>query len=451
MGPSRSSASVAALWFLVPLAFSSALDTSAADGGSSWRTDEDVTSLFECWLVKHHRNFNALGEKQMRFQIFKDNLRFIDEHNAQNRTYNLGLNRFADLTNEEYRSTYLGASRRRLSAAKKSHRYSPVAGEASPESWDWREKGAVTPVKDQGLCGSSWAFSAIAALEGINQIVTGDLLSLSEQQLVDCDAFYNQGCDGGAVDRAYDFITNDGGIGADNDYPYTGAHGQCNKKKKNARVVTIEGYEIIQENDEKALQRAVAHQPVSVSIDASSRAFQFYESGVFTGECGIKGEHSVAVVGYGTENGADYWLLKNSWGANWGEGGYIRIERNVGGAGKCGIATEPSYPLKSPNPTRAAPSLATFPPNPPGFCSGYYTCPMNSTCCCILESGTECITWACCGYERATCCEDHSTCCPPEYPICDVATASCLMSKDNQFRLVKARRHFEAMPLRAFA
>ncbi|GMP45357.1 hypothetical protein CsSME_00013905 [Camellia sinensis var. sinensis] len=162
MGLPRSFVSMAVLLFFTLFVLSSALDMSIVNYNekhgdkSSSRTDEEVMGLYESWLVKHGKSYNAIGEKEKRFQIFKDNLRFIDEHNAENRTYKVGLNRFADLTNEEYRSMYLGArsgSRKRLSAPKKSDRYLPRVGESLPASVDWREKGAVVAVKDQGSCG----------------------------------------------------------------------------------------------------------------------------------------------------------------------------------------------------------------------------------------------------------------------------------------------------------
>ncbi|XAR48376.1 Actinidain [Bertholletia excelsa] len=461
MGLPRSILSMAVLVLFTLFAISSALDMSiisydanhAEPGGSGGRTDEEVMALYESWLVKHGKSYNALGEKDRRFQIFKDNLRFIDEHNGENRTYRLGLNRFADLTNEEYRSMYLGTTKRRPSSpAKRSNHYVLRAGESLPDSIDWREKGAVAGVKDQGSCGSCWAFSTIAAVEGINQIVTGELISLSEQELVDCDISYNEGCNGGLMDYAFEFIINNGGIDTEEDYPYTAKDGTCDQYRKNAKVVTIDDYENVPENDEKALQKAVANQPVSVAIEAGGREFQLYESGIFTGKCGTALDHGVAAVGYGTENGKDYWIVRNSWGSSWGEKGYIKMERNVAKTptGKCGIAVEASYPIKKgqnpPNPGPSPPS----PVKPPTVCDDYYTCPDSSTCCCVYEYANYCFAWGCCPLEGATCCEDHYSCCPHDYPICNVDAGTCLMSKDNPLG-VKAMQRIPAKPQWAYS
>ncbi|KAK1359899.1 Cysteine proteinase [Heracleum sosnowskyi] len=325
-----------------------------------WRTDEEVMDIFEWWSKKHCRTYNSNGleiEKEKRFEIFKDNLKFIDEHNSGNRSYRVGLNQFADLSNEEYRSIYLGtrtdAMRRFVKSQNGvfSNRYAVRNGDDGmlPESVDWRKRGAVTPIKNQGSCGSCWAFSTVAAVEGINKIVTGDLISLSEQELVDCDKSYNLGCNGGLMDYAFEFIISNGGMDSEADYPYRGVDSKCDPARKKSKVVTIDGYEDLPPNDEKALKKAVAHQPVSVAIEASSRALQLYSSGIFTATCGTALDHGVVVVGYGKEDGLDYWIVRNSWGKNWGENGYFKIERNVANtlAGKCGIAMQPSYPTKT--------------------------------------------------------------------------------------------------------
>ncbi|GMI68808.1 esponsive to dehydration 21B [Hibiscus trionum] len=327
-----------------------------ASSSSSWRSDDEVMGMYKSWLIEHGKAYNGIGEEDKRFGIFKDNLRFIDEHNSNSNstsTYKLGLNKFADLTNQEYRAKFLGTRtdpvRRVMKSKNPSRRYAYRAGENLPDSVDWREHGAVSPVKDQGSCGSCWAFSTIAAVEAINKIVTGELISLSEQELVDCDRSYDSGCDGGLMDYAFQFIINNGGIDTEKDYPYLGFDNRCDPAKKNAKVVSIDGYEDVIPNDENALKKAVSHQPVSIAIEASGRVFQLYESGVFNGECGSALDHGVVVVGYGTdENGQDYWIVRNSWGGKWGENGYIRMERNVdANTGKCGIAMEASYPVKN--------------------------------------------------------------------------------------------------------
>ncbi|KDP31986.1 hypothetical protein JCGZ_12447 [Jatropha curcas] len=319
---------------------------------SGWRSDDEVMDMYNWWLAKHQKAYNKLGERERRFEIFKNNLRFIDEHNSENHSYKLGLTKFADLTNEEYRAMFLGTRvdvKRRLMTKKPSRRYAFKVGDELPESVDWREEGAVNPIKDQGNCGSCWAFSTIAAIEGINKIVTGELLSLSVQELVDCDRTYDAGCNGGLMENAFQFIIQNGGIDTEQDYPYLAVDGTCDKTKMNKKVVKIDGFENVTPFDEKSLQKAVANQPVSVAIEASGMALQFYQSGVFTGECGSALDHGVVIVGYGTENGTDYWIVRNSWGPGWGENGYIRMERNVVNTyrGKCGIAMQSSYPIKN--------------------------------------------------------------------------------------------------------
>jgi len=194
--------------------------------------------------------------------------------------------------------------------------------------------------------GSCWAFSAIAAVEGLNKLRTGQLVCLSEQELIDCDHLVNQGCRGGLMEPAFEYIQKNMGISTEKDYPYTGKDGLCDLEKARKHVGRIKGYSTVPANDEKSLQAIVAKQPVSIAIDAGSYEFQLYGSGIFEGFCGVNLNHGVTAVGYGEEGGNKYWIVKNSWGPNWGEGGYIRMKRDsTEKAGLCGIAMQASYPV----------------------------------------------------------------------------------------------------------
>ncbi|KAI7738544.1 hypothetical protein M8C21_032892 [Ambrosia artemisiifolia] len=315
---------------------------------------DEANDMFMSWLVKHGKIYNTVEEKEKRFQIFKDNLEYIEQHNSGSHSYKLGLNKFADLSVEEYRLQYTMPkninSKRKLNTVK-SDRYSIRSGDVLPDSIDWRTKGAIAAIKDQGSCGCCWAFSTTGAVEALNQIVTGNLITLSEQELVDCDTFYSLGCNGGYVNHAFEFIVTSGGIYSDKDYPYIGIEGICNTSMKGKKVDSIDGYEVVPINDESALQKAVVNQPISVAIDSSGQNFQFYESGILNGSCGTQLDHGVVLVGYGTEDGMDYWIVRNSWGVEWGEQGYIRMERNIQEIeGICGIAMQASYPIKNGNP-----------------------------------------------------------------------------------------------------
>ncbi|KAI6673070.1 hypothetical protein NL676_000976 [Syzygium grande] len=305
--------------------------------GRTLQQDDPVYEMHEQWMARYGRVYKNIEERQSRFEIFKSNVQWIESFNrASGKPYKLGVNQFADLTNEEFKARNRFKSRM-CSTEAASFKYENVT--TVPSSMDWRKKGAVTPVKNQGQC-------AVAAVEGIHEITTGKLISLSEQELVDCDVGgQDQGCEGGWMNSAFQFVEKHG-LTTETNYPYTGTDGKCNAKRESNRAVIIKGHEDVPANSEEALLKAVASQPVSVAIEASGSEFQFYSGGVFNGFCGLVLDHGVTVVGYGTsDDGTKYWLVKNSWGEEWGEEGYIRMQRDVGGKeGLCGIAMMPSYP-----------------------------------------------------------------------------------------------------------
>ncbi|KAK1427441.1 hypothetical protein QVD17_16127 [Tagetes erecta] len=417
--------------------------TTTDASSSSRRTNDEITAMYMSWRAKHGKFYNSLRENAKRFQNFKNNLRYIEQQNSRNKSYKLALNKFADLSAEEYRLLYTGAkkisSKRKFNNVK-SDRYSVRSGDVIPDFIDWRTKGAVAAIKDQGWCGSCWAFSTIGAVEAINQIVTGDLITLSEQELVDCDTSYNQGCWGGYMDIAFEYIIKNGGIHSDKDYPYTGRDGMCDANRINAMPVSIDGYEEVPIYDEAALKKAVANQPITVAIEAGDMDFMFYESGIFSGSCGTDLDHGVVVVGYGTEDGKDYWIVRNSWGEEWGEQGYIRMERNIKQKeGKCGIAMEAFYPIKTGlNPPEVEP-LPT-PVTLETVCDQSYSCPLSTTCCCIYNYRNTCFAWGCCPMNGASCCDDHYSCCPYDYPVCDTHRGTCRQSKNSPLEIKSLKR-----------
>lgn len=379
-----------------------------------------ASQVFERWCKEHGKTYSSEEQKRYRLKVFEDNYAFVAEHNrnANGSTYTLSLNAFADLTHHEFKTSRLGlALPPSLLRFKRPRNQQPLQ---VPSEIDWRKSGAVTPVKDQGSCGACWAFSATGAIEGINKIVTGSLESLSEQELIDCDRSYNSGCEGGLMDYAYQFIIDNGGIDTEDDYPYQVRERTCNKDKLRRRVVTIDDYVDVPLNEEELL-KAVATQPVSVGICGSERAFQLYSEGIFTGPCSTALDHAVLIVGYGSENGVDYWIVKNSWGKYWGMNGYIHMIRNSGDSkGICGINTLASYPIKTkPNPP--------IPPPPgPVRCNLFTHCSQGETCCCARSFLGICFSWKCCGLTSAVCCKDKRHCCPQDYPICDTGKGQCL-------------------------
>jgi C1A family cysteine protease len=305
-------------------------------------TESEYQETFTQWMAKHGKNY-ASEEFFTRFEIFKANMDFVEEHNAKNLSFVVELNKFADLTRGEFKALYLGFKPELRLTPKRTLLDLQVGASAYPSgSLDWTQKGAVTGVKDQGQCGSCWAFSTTGSSEGAIQIAHGQLTSLSEQELVDCGGTYgNLGCNGGLMDRAFKYMEANG-LCTEAAYPYKAVGGTCQKSSCTASAYThLSGYKDVT-TTENALGAAVDIGPVSVAIEADQAGFQLYKSGVFSGACGQTLDHGVLTVGYGTDSGQDYWKVKNSWGTSWGEQGYIRMIRNKD---ECGIANEPSYPL----------------------------------------------------------------------------------------------------------
>jgi C1A family cysteine protease len=314
--------------------------------------------LFEGFRSQHGKSYKSGFEAEARYQIFKKNIDFIAEHNKGDHSYTVGMNQFGDMTNDEYVQMLAMCGPQMKTGVPGSLRGNRLSGDP-PASVDWRAKGAVTPVKNQGQCGSCWAFSTTGSTEGIAQISTGKLPSLSEQQLVDCGAKEgSHGCEGGLMDYGFQFIIDNNGICTEKSYPYEARDDEC-RAAKHDNVVQVAGYQDVQSESEEALRKAVAQGPVSIAIEADQSCFQGYSGGILDDPgCGTMLDHGVLVVGYGTEGGKDYWIVKNSWGPEWGEEGYIRLARKKGdkSPGQCGIQMQPSYPQIETSQKSAAPA-----------------------------------------------------------------------------------------------
>eukprot|EP00824_Muranothrix_gubernata_P016571 TRINITY_DN34191_c0_g1_i1.p2 TRINITY_DN34191_c0_g1~~TRINITY_DN34191_c0_g1_i1.p2 ORF type:complete len:350 (+),score=80.00 TRINITY_DN34191_c0_g1_i1:107-1051(+) len=295
--------------------------------------------LFQAWMKEHSKSYDVHDFDQ-RFGIWRDNLKFIEEFNNEGKAYTLAMNQYGDLTNKEFQEKILGTK----TTAPSGHG-GLLKATNLPDSVDWRDKGVVTPVKNQGQCGSCWAFSTTGSMEGAWAQKSGALVSLSEQQLVDCSTSYgNAGCNGGLMTQAFDYIIHNGGLDTEDDYVYTATDGNCDTTKEAKHAASVKSYKNVAAGDEDDLKAGVAVRPVSVAIDASNMSFQFYSSGVYDEpSCSSSQlDHGVLAVGYGNMDGKDHWIVKNSWGSSWGQSGYIYMSRNK--SNQCGIASMACYP-----------------------------------------------------------------------------------------------------------
>lgn len=368
------------------------------------KVDGSYEETWQHWKLQNNKQY-SLAEDRRRFEIFVDNVEKIAAENSKGMSHKLGLNKFSDLTTEEFGKTYIGGyvpSARFPGLKSVPWEYTATA---APDEIDWVAKGGVNAVKNQGQCGSCWAFSTVAAIEGRLFTASKELLSLSEEQLVQCDKV-DSGCNGGLMDNGFKFVEGNA-LCTEGDYPYSsggGTTGQC--KKSCTGRVTVKGFTDVPRQDEDALKKAVAEGVVSVAIEADKMVFQSYRSGVLDKPgCGTQLDHGVAAVGYG-HDGVDYWKVRNSWGDSWGEKGYIRMAR---GKNYCGIAESASYPTGATD-SGAGPGPGPAPTPEPTPGPG---CADSSDKCAdlIITKSLECPVLHPMCKETCGCCDDS----PPAY------------------------------------
>ena len=311
--------------------------------------DESHWKEFTNFQEKFSKRYSTIQELESRFAIFKNNLVGILAHNADlSQNFTMGINQFTDLTPEEFKAQYIGGLKTEVGS------YGCKSFSSTdfnlPASIDWRTKGVVNSVRDQGQCGSCWAFATTANAESVWAISKGQLLDLSEEFLVDCASgagYFNMGCNGGQPDSAFKYMINNGQC-TESSYPYKAGvsktAGTCQKCA--SAGVSFSSCSDVTPKDQASLAAAVAKQPVAIAIEADTRYFQSYSGGILdSSSCGTKLDHAVEIVGYGTENGIDYWIVRNSWSNTWGEQGYVRIKKtsSTNDIGICGVAAEPSF------------------------------------------------------------------------------------------------------------
>ncbi|KAK5579957.1 hypothetical protein RB653_009646 [Dictyostelium firmibasis] len=307
-------------------------------------------SKFIAFQNKYNKIYSA-DEYLVKFETFKSNLLNIDALNKKAASLKsdtkFGVNKFADLSKEEFRKSYLNGKPAIMTEdLPKFPELSDDIVSVTPTAFDWRTKGAVTPVKNQGQCGSCWSFSTTGNVEGQHYLAGNTLVGLSEQNLVDCDhdcmTYDNQnvcnaGCDGGLQPNAYSYIIKNGGIDFESTYPYTAVDGECKFNPANVGA-KITSYAMVPQNETQIAAYLYQHGPLAIAADAEE--WQFYIGGVFDLPCGQSLDHGILIVGFSAQNtivgkNTPYWIVKNSWGEDWGEQGYLKVER---GDNKCGVS-----------------------------------------------------------------------------------------------------------------
>jgi cathepsin F/cysteine peptidase B len=311
------------------------------------RTVADEQHLFNDFKSVFNRQY-AEHEESTRLACFRRNLQLIDEKNARGHEVH-GVNQFADLCQEEFAQRFLGFRHSNATALK--HRRSTFMGtpNAAPSpTADWRNKGAVTPVKNQGQCGSCWSFSATGNMEGQWFLAGNSLTGLSEEELVQCSKNGGDaGCQGGLMDNAFDWVVTNGGIAAESVYPYKsgdGITGTCNNALLKNYAAHVTGHTDIAKNENTMEEFVSTSGPLSIGVDALS--WQFYLGGIMRYCLGKQLDHGVLIVGYDTTHTPPYWIIKNSWGATWGENGYIRVAK---GHNECGLTQAASTSIAQKN------------------------------------------------------------------------------------------------------
>lgn len=342
-------------FFLLSCVFAAEKDSSTFTADVN---DDRLLKQFQDWMKKYDRSYSSDDEFQKRFGVWKTTNAYIIKRNKEVSSFKLGHNIYSDLTLDEFHQRfnlgeyYVSGIKEKIFGNEKNFDKATTRRvlDELPDYVNWVEEGAVVGVKDQGSCGSCWAFSAVGAVETVKYLQDNELVSLSEQEMMDCDEhLINNSCNGGNMGAAFGYVTKNEGLCSEEDYPYIADFQDCaDDTCENVVNTNISGYTPVKYKSTEDLMSSLAEQTVSIGLDAGSDDFKSYESGVFTGECGTNLNHGLLGVGYGTDDasGLDYWYLKNSWGEDWGDSGYMKLYREGGEGvkGTCGCLLDNDKP-----------------------------------------------------------------------------------------------------------